>query len=97
MSDDLEHTPRRGLHTIPKSLQIMAHLPPISFSEECEEMYQSIQTKLEKKHFGKYVAINISTKKYVVGPTLLDVADKYRAKFGNVPGWCRGIGFLDRV
>ena len=62
-----------------------------------EQLYEKYRTQLERKHFGQYVVFNTETGGYAIGTSHLDAIEAYRGKYGDAPGWCRGIGFLSRV
>jgi hypothetical protein len=62
-----------------------------------DRLYRQHAALLERQHFGQYVIFNTENGKYVVGTSQLDAIRAYRAEYGHVPGWCRGIGFLSRV
>ncbi len=53
-------------------------------AQEGEKIYQSrLKRKLEGKHRGKIVAIDVDSGKYFMGKTVLEAVEKGRQKYPN--------------
>ncbi len=64
-----------------------------AYGAAAEKIYQSLRSKLEAEHWGKYIAINPVNGDYAIGRTL-DAADKkLRQKYPDVAFVINRIGY----
>ena len=54
---------------------------PEELSQKGMAIYEKISKQMEKKNFGKYLAIEVESRKYFVGNTLIEAMEKAKKQF----------------
>lgn len=68
-------------------------LNPITVAKKGERLYYKIKPELEKKYQKDYyVLINITTGKYIVGKTAVDVLEKAKKEFPDRNNFVAQVG-----
>ena len=70
------------------------YLDKNELTERGNNIYKSLKSKLEKKHKGKVIAIEVDSGNYVIGEDELDAAIKARKKFPHKIFTFIRIGYL---
>lgn len=77
-----------------KSLQ----LGPEEIAKKGDEIYQKeLKSKLEPQENGKYIAIEVKSKRYFIGITKEEVLDQAQKVFPDKIFFVRRIGELEKV
>lgn len=58
-----------------------------------EHIYHELKEELEKKYFGRFVAIDTETKEYFLGETQIEASSKAKNKYPNKVFYLVKIGF----
>lgn len=66
---------------------------PQELAQKGREIYEKINDKLEKKSFGKYVAIEVESGKYFVGDTQQEALEKAKSHFPTQIFYFVRVGF----
>ncbi|PIR71745.1 MAG: hypothetical protein COX89_01195 [Candidatus Nealsonbacteria bacterium CG_4_10_14_0_2_um_filter_37_10] len=73
-------------------------ITPEEIAKQGEEIYEKeFRKKLEPKESGKYVAIEVESKKYFIGGTKEEALDEAQKVFPNKIFFVRRIGELEKV
>lgn len=73
-------------------------LNPEEIAKIGEELYQKeFKKKLEPKENGKYIAVEVESKKYFLGETKEEALDEAQKVFPNKVFFVRRIGELEKV
>lgn len=78
----------------------LASLPVINtqeFAQKGEEIYGKMKDKLEKKYYGKFVAIEIGSGKYFIGDEQTDAIKKAKDKFPKSVFYIARPGFKGAI
>lgn len=68
-------------------------LPDEAIAVRGEEIYESqIRQKVEAEHYGKVVAIDVTTGEYEIGPDALEPSLQLLNRLPNADIWCVRVG-----
>lgn len=76
-----------------KTLQSLPTIHPEEISRKGMEIYQRAQRRLEKSHYGEYVAIEVDSGKYFLGKTLEEATVKAKNVFPTKIFYFVKVGF----
>lgn len=65
--------------------------------EQAKKVYSELQEELEKNHNGKYVAIDVDSKRYFIGNTRDEAVQLGKAEMPSVVFFVKRIGGVDTV
>lgn len=76
-----------------KNLASLPTIHPEEISSKGMAIYQKISKRMEKKNFGKYLAIEVGSGKYFIGNTLIEAMEKAKKKFPHKLFYFTRVGF----
>lgn len=66
---------------------------PAEIAEKGITIYKKLSGRLEKKHFGEFVAIEVETGKYFVGETQMEAISEAKKEFPQKIFYLMKVGF----
>lgn len=76
-----------------KPLTSIPTVYPAEIAEKGITIYKKLSGRLEKKHFGEFVAIEVETGKYFVGKTQMEATTEAKKEFPQEIFYLMKVGF----
>ena len=76
-----------------KPLVFLPTVYPSEIAHKGEEIYQKVSKRLEKDHWGDFIAIEVESGKYFLGQTQIEAIEKAKKHFPEKIFYLMKIGF----
>ena len=76
-----------------KQFALLPTIYPSEIAQKGEEIYQRISKRIEKKHTGDFIAIEVESGKYFFGQTQVEAIEKAKKHFPSKIFYLMKVGF----